>query len=487
MTTTQQVLGVSWLALAPFIALAAAAVAILLAATVTKRHLVFAGLSVAGALAALVLVIVLHGSADRRATGLLNVDDFSLYYIGLLSVLAIVLAVLSWNYLSKTERRRADYYSLMVTAALGSAVLAASSHFASLFLGLEILSVALYGLIAYPSERTVSIEAGLKYLVLAGATSAFLLLGIAFVYAMTGTLSLSDLPTAAQGLAGGGRIIYLAGLILVLTGIGFKLAVVPFHMWTPDVYQGAASPVTGFVASVSKAGVFVLLLRYSALLGLGGDAAVKIVLEVIAYASMLGGNLLALLQTNVKRMLAYSSIGHLGFLLVGLLAGGSYAGQAVAFYLSTYTLAIVAAFGVLGLATAGGVEPEHLDSLRGLGRKRPWLGAMFTVALLSLAGLPVSAGFIGKFLLVQAGAQTGRWGLVIVLVIASAIGLFYYLRVILTVFSRRPAGTAVELERGRGFVAAGGTLGIITVVLLVLGVYPSLLLRLLGGAASVFR
>jgi len=474
-------------ALSPFIALGAAAVAVLLAVTVTRRHVVFVAFGGAGAVAALILVIVLQSSGDRRAGGLLLLDDYSLYYIGLLAVLTGFLLPLSRSYLAQTEQRRADYYALLLLAALGAAVLAASSHFASLFLGLEILSVALFGLIGYPSSRAVAIEAALKYLVLAGTTSAFLLLGTAFVYSVTGSLGLTEVAAAGQDLTGTPRLVFTAGLVLVLTGVGFKLALVPFHMWIPDVYQGATAPVTAFIASVSKAAVFVLVLRYVATLGVGHGGAIGLVLSIVAYASMLGGNLLALLQTNVKRMLAYSSIGHLGFVLMGLLAGGESAGRAIAFYLSTYALAIVASFGALGIATRSGAEPEYLDLLRGLGRVRPWLAGMFTVALLSLAGLPVTAGFFGKLGLVQAGIEAGRWGLVGVLVVSSAIGLFYYLRVILTLFGRRPEGgmSGTRAEQGSGVAMA--TLVLLTAVLVALGVYPSLLYRVASGAAAIFQ
>jgi NADH-quinone oxidoreductase subunit N len=278
---------------------------------------------------------------------------------------------------------------------------------------------------------------------------------------------------------------------MILVGVGFKLAVVPFHMWTPDVYQGAPAPVTAYIATVSKGAVFALLLRY--LLPVSGDTSstLFLALAAVAIASMLAGNLLALRQDNVKRILAYSSIAHLGYLLVAFLASGERAGVAVGFYLIAYFATSLVAFGVVTVLSSGERDADLTLDYRGLGARRPWLAAIFTVALLSLAGMPLTMGFIGKFLIVAAGGGAALWALVIVLVVSSTIGLYYYTRLIVAMYVRRPeeletagAGPAARLA------AAGGTasiivLGALTVVLVVFGVYPSPLLRLVEHAVSV--
>ena len=393
---------------------------------------------------------------------------------------------------SNAPRGTGRVYVLTLIATLGAGTLVSSAHFASFFLGLEILSVALYGLIAYPARRPGAVEAGLKYLVLAATTAAFLVLGMALVYSVTGTLALGSLATFAAGVSGLQKALYITGLVLIFAGVGFKLAVVPFHMWTPDVYQGAPAPVAAFVATVSKGALFALLLRYAAQMDTAGSRPFFLVLTVVAFASMAVGNLLALMQQNIKRLLAYSSISHLGYLLVALLAGGALARTAVAFYLVAYSLTMVAAFGVVAALSERDREPESLEDYRGLGRRRPWLAGVFTLALLSLAGIPITAGFIGKFLLVDAGAGASRWALVVVLVLTSTVGLFYYLRVIVIMYGKpslSPAevqGGPVPLSPGLPIGALTATvLGFLSLALLFLGLYPRLLLdvieRIAGG------
>ncbi len=289
-------------------------------------------------------------------------------------------------------------------------------------------------------------------------------------------------------MSGAQKALYVTGLVLIFAGVGFKLAVVPFHMWTPDIYQGAPAPVTAFIASVSKGALFALLLRYAIELGLADDGPLFLALSVVAFASMVVGNLLALLQRNLKRLLAYSSISHLGYLLVALLAGGALARTAVAFYLTAYSLTMVAAFGVVAALGDAGGEAEAIEDYRGLGRRKPLLAAVLALALLSLAGIPITAGFIGKFLLVQAGAGGSRWALVLVLVLTSALGLYYYLRVLVTLFEKASPEAAEQqglvpgLRSVRISPLSASVLAFLAFLLLFLGLYPSLLLRLIEVA-----
>jgi NADH-quinone oxidoreductase subunit N len=473
---------ISLVAVLPYISLAATAVVVMLVSVFSRRRTVPAAITAAGLVVTFARVLIAAGSDDRRATALLHVNDFSLYFTGLLVVVSLAVVAVSHGYLERTEQRPGDFYVLVTLATLGGVVLLASAHFASFFLGLEVLSVSLYGLIAYPHHRPQADEAGLKYLVLAGTTSAFLLFGMALVYAVSGTMLLQSLAVAGRGLAGWERLSYQAGLVLVFVGVGFKLALVPFHLWTPDVYQGAPAPATAFLATVSKAAVFVVLLQFLAPLDLKGGALV-VVFTIVGYASMLAGNLLALLQQNIKRLLAYSSIAQLGYLIVALIASGSAGKVAVAFYLSVYALALVAAFGVIAILSREHGEPESIAQYRGLGHRRPVLALVLTVSMLSLAGMPLTAGFIGKFFIFRAGAGASLWGLLVVLALTSAMSLYYYARVVITMYRVDPAPfearLAASTEAGRRDRLAAGAVAVLSVLTVVLGVYPTPLLRLI--------
>lgn len=366
---------------------------------------------------------------------------------------------------------------LLLLATLGASVLAASSHFASLFLGLEILSISLYAMIAYTYRERQRVEAGLKYLILAAASSAILLFGMALVYAATGALSFTEIAAAIEGSEM--TAILLLGVGGIMAGAGFKLALVPFHLWTPDVYQGAPLPVTAFIATVSKGGMFALVFRFFMQFGLQGYPAVLDGFAVIAILSMLLGNLLALLQQNLKRMLAYSSIAHMGYLLIPFLTLDVAGQDAIVFYLVTYFAATLLAFGVMTVLSSSSQEVEAISDYRGLFLRRPFLAVGLAAALFSLAGLPPTAGLVGKFILAAAGVASDLWLPLIVLIVGSVIGVFYYARVAIMLFFRpqeeAPAAT-FSLSRGSTLLLA-----LLTLVILWLGVYPSPVLRLIAA------
>jgi NADH-quinone oxidoreductase subunit N len=481
------------LVLSPYIALATTAVVVMLVSVFYHRHAFLAALTAAGLVATFGCILAAAGASDRRATALLRVNDLSLYFTGLLVVIALIVIAVSHGYLRRSERRVGDFYTLATLAALGGAVLLASAHFASFFLGLEVLSVSLYGLIAYPRRRSQAVEAAFKYLVLAAVTSAFLLFGMALAYAATGTMLLGGLASAGGGLSGWEGAVYRVGLALIFTGVGFKLALVPFHLWTPDVYQGGPAPVIAFLATASKAAVLVVLLQFLTPLDPRRGGVLVIVLTIVAYASMLAGNLLALFQQNLKRLLAYSSIAQLGYLVVAVLASGRTGRVAVAFYLSIYSLALLAAFGVIAILSHGEGEPEAVMQFRGLGHRRPLLAVVLTVSLLSLAGMPLTAGFIGKFFIFRAGAAASLWGLLIVFALTGAMSLYYYLRVILTMYrvnvepyagalAAPPGGRAVGARPGD--LPATGAVALAGLLTIVLGVYPAPLLRLIEHVSA---
>jgi len=474
-------------ALLPWIVLGATAVALMLLIAFHRNLALTAGLALIGLAAAFAALLLTAQTGPQQVTSLLIIDAYARFYTGLIIIASFAVGLLSYGYLRRRAEPAEAYYVLLLLATLGSAVLVASSHFASFFLGLEILSVSLYALIAFTRSNGRSIEAGVKYLVLGAASAAFLLFGMALVYAETGTMQFAVLASLPATNAPG-SILLQAGLAMLVVGFGFKLALVPFHMWTPDVYEGAPAPTAAFVASASKGGMFAVLLRYFVMApgytgGQNGAAlpSITIAFAAIAVASMLAGNLLALRQDNVKRILAYSSIAHLGYLLVAFLAGGAAAITAVTFYLVAYFASILAAFGVVAVLSAA--EPKRdadaLDDYRGLFWRRPWLATILTAALLSLAGIPLTAGFIGKFYVLAAAVGTAWWWLALILVLGSAIGITYYLRIIVAMY-REPEGQAGPSGLGPAVAGAGGVaLAGLAVAVIWLGLYPAPLLSVI--------
>ena len=465
----------SLLALLPLIVLALAALAVMIGIAIARSHKVAAILSFAAIVVSFISLWPASTAAPRHVTSLLLVDGYGLLYIGLLLAASGVVVVLAFPYLENRSEHREEFYILLLLATLGSAVLAVSSHMASFFLGLELLSVSLYALIAYPRTETLSLEAGIKYLVLAASSAAFLLLGLSFIYTASGTMEFALMGPGNVHLSDvAARSIYFAGFALTVTGIGFKLAIVPFHLWTPDVYEGAPVPVTAFVATVSKGGVFAFLLRWVQN-GDVGTGPILFALWLVAIASMLVGNLLALRQTNIKRLLAYSSIAHMGYFLVALIAGGSFGAAAATYYLAGYIVTILGAFGVLCVLSGPARRPQTLDDVQGLFWRRPLLASVFTVMLLSLAGIPLTAGFLGKFYVLTAGASAASWTLVFVLIASSTIGLAYYLRAIVAMFTASTLAAAGEPDaRPPQLLGMASRLALaaLVVTLFVLGVYP---------------
>ncbi len=471
------------IALAPLLIVAGSALVVMLAIAVHRNHLLTAALTIGGLTLALFSLPILAPLLPQRVTTLLIADRYAFFYMGLIFAATLATAFFAYGYLEKSAAAPEEFYLLLLLAATGAAVLVASSHFASLFLGLETLSVSLYGLVAYLRSREQGLEGALKYLVLAALSSAFLLFGMALLYAEFGTLEFGALAEQVTR-APGTNILLLAGTTLLITGLGFKLALVPFHMWAADVYEGAPLPVTAFIATVSKGAVFALLLRYFRTATLPPEGAFFLLFSIIALVSMFVGNLLALFQENVKRLLAYSSIAHLGYLLVAFLANGLLATTTVTFYLTTYFVTLYGAFGVMSLLSDGGGEADTLAHYRSLAWHRPWVAGVLTAMLLSLAGIPLTAGFLGKFTVLAAGVASSLWTLTIALVLNSALGLFYYLRLILVIFAPPEETPGEERSRLPAISPAGHlVLAVLLLLLLWLGLFPGPILELLSTLA----
>ena len=456
------------LTLLPLILIAGTSILVMMSIAYKRIHALAAALTLGGLVAAFYSLLWVTPLVPRQVTTLLIIDRYALFYMGLIIASAAAVAMLSYPYFQKHVEHREELYLLLLVATLGCTVLVASSHLASFFLGLEILSVSLYAMIAFLKDRRQSLEAGIKYLVLAAASSAFLLFGMALIYAELGTMEFSRISTAS--VATSHLALLLPGIVLILTGIGFKLAVVPFHLWTPDVYEGAPAPVTAFIATVSKVAVFALVLRLFYQSDVQQSHAVFVVFVIIAVASMVAGNLLALWQSNLKRILAYSSIAHFGYMLVGFVAGGNIAIEAVTFYLVAYTVTTLGAFGIVTVLSMSNRDADRLDDYAGLFWRRPFLAGIFTVMLLSLAGIPATIGFLAKFYVLTAGASTMKWSLIIILVMTSTIGLFYYLRILVVLYS---AGSDRSTTAEPLFPAGGVVLALLTTLLFWFGIYPA--------------
>ena len=420
-------------ALAPILILSLTAVVLMIQASIKRDQ------SVAWVITAVGFLLTLWSASYARdfiqpVTILLEVDHWSLFFTSLILMASLVTLVLSKETFSSEGERKEEYYLLLVLSVLGAVVLIQSSHMVSLLLGMELMGVALYAMIAFPERGQLPLEGAVKYLVLSACASAMLLYGFALIYAATGELSYAGIGARAALAYAENPMLMMAGSAMVLAGIGFKLSVAPFHMWTPDVYEGAPTPVTGFLATVSKSAVFVALSRFYIDGALYQFSSLNTALVVLAIASMLVGNWLALRQENIKRLLAYSSIAHFGYLLVVLIAltylEADLVSQSITFYLTAYIVTTLAAFTIVSMVAGEDTAKQNISAFAGLFWSRPLEASALTVAMLSLAGIPLTAGFMAKFFVITVGIQSGLWGLLAVLVIASAIAIYYYLRII---------------------------------------------------------
>jgi NADH-quinone oxidoreductase subunit N len=446
-------------------------VAVLLAAVAIRRSArLAAAVTGVGFVAALCTIpAAMHGAAIAGEQFDLSGATYGFWAVIL--CVGFLLSVMGSGYWRGAKNLPAEeFFILLLVATLGACVLAAAKDVLFLFLGLETMTLAMIGMIAYPRHRPEAAEAGIKYLILSAMSSAFLLFGFGLLELATGSLGLADVLAAPN------MPMAVAGLAMVGVAAGFKLSVVPFHIWVPDVYAGAPAPSGAFVAVVPKLAVLAVILRATGLPGAALGPGALHVVSVVAALSMLAGNLLALQQQNVKRILGFSSIAHLGYLLVAILAAGEVGRVAVVFYAVTYALTMVAAFGVLAVLSNAGAarDAETIADLRGLFWSRPGLAAVMTLALLSLAGMPPAIGFIAKMYIFAAGVHQELWWLVGTMIASSVIGLFYYLSVILAMAQRQaPAPAAAGMQAGGRLV-----LGVVSLAVLVLGVAPEPLIAL---------
>jgi NADH-quinone oxidoreductase subunit N len=459
--------------------IAAAPVVCVLVITIIRSFRIIYGISMAMLIAAFLSLFLIMSETPHSLSNLLETDSYGILFLGIILVGSILITMLSYSYLKNQTGEREEYFVMLLISVLGASILVVADHFISFFIGLETLSISLYVLIAYFKWRDNCIEAGIKFLVIASMATAFLLFGMGLIYAEKGTMNFRELALAT-GQQVSFSAVSLTGLILILTGIGFKLALVPFHMWTPDVYQGAPVPVTSFIATVSKGSVLAVALRLFHSPGGLDNTSLFFIVSAISVLSMFTGNFLALNQTNLKRLLAYSSIAHLGYIMIALLAVDQSGIDAAIFYLSAYLITTLGAFGVISILSASERDAEDIEDVKGLFWRNPLIAITFTLALLSLAGMPLTAGFMSKLYLVLAGMKSDLWILVISLIINSVISLYYYLRVIKAMF------TPVEIENSfRLSVISIFTLAIISIGILFLGILPSFLMDFINTFSSI--
>jgi NADH-quinone oxidoreductase subunit N len=477
------------IALLPLLVTSLTAIVVMLAIAAKRNHALTFILSVVGLNLALLSLIPALEVAPLEVTPLLLIDTFACYYMALVLAASLACVTLIHAYLGGESGKgypgnREELYLLVLLSAAGGLVLVSAQHLAGLFIGLELLSVPTYGMIAYAFFNKRSLEAGIKYMVLSAAGSAFLLFGMALLYAESGNLAFADIGAS---LARESSQLVQIGIGMMLIGLAFKLSLVPFHLWTPDVYEGAPAPVAAFLATASKVAVFAVLLRLYQISPAMSGGWLSDLLTLIAIASILFGNLLALLQNNLKRLLGYSSIAHFGYLLVALIASKGLAVEAVGVYLATYVLTSLGAFGVITLMSTpySGRDADALYEYRGLFWRRPYLTAVLTVMMLSLAGIPLTAGFIGKFYVIAAGVEAQLWWLLGAMVLGSAIGVFYYLRVMVTLFMREPNMHRHDAPFDWGQRAGGIMLLVVALLAFIIGVYPQPLLELVQHAGLV--
>lgn len=473
-------------ALLPVLITVGWACVLLLVDLFVERKLVVAWLAVLGLLAALVATILQIGSTQEAFNGMLLVDGFTTFLNIIFLTTALLGVLISTQYLRRTGIERGEYYALMLFTTSGMMIMATAADLIVVFLALELLSIPLYVMAGFARPKLASEESAMKYFLLGAFSSAFLVYGIALTYGATQSTALVNVVAALSGDVLSSPLL-LAGMGLILVGLGFKVAAVPFHMWTPDVYHGAPTPVTGFMSVGAKAGGFAALLRVFVTAFPPASAEWGFVVQIVAAATLILGNVVAISQSNIKRMLAYSSIAHAGYVLMAVAASSiepvaALGVSSALFYLLAYVFTNIGAFAVVIAVEKDDGSGGELDDFAGLGQARPLLAIAMAYFMISLTGVPPTGGFMGKFFVFQATLQANMVALAIIGVVTSLISAYYYLRVVIIMFMRdaegEPALALGPALRAALVVTALGTF--------VLGVIPAPLFDLARQSLLTF-
>jgi NADH-quinone oxidoreductase subunit N len=431
-------------------------------------------LTIAALVGCAALALASLGNARQITFQGMFVSDLMSQLVKALTLLSVAATlVLGRGHLEVRGLLNVEYLSLALFGTLGMMVMISANHFLTLYLGLELMALSQYAMVALQRDSVRATEAGMKYFVLGALASGLLLYGLSMIYGATGSLELTRVAYALEhGTARGTLAAF--GLVFIVAGIAFKLGAAPFHMWIPDVYHGAATPTTILVGAAPKLAAFVFIMRLLAngLQGMSADW--QQMLVFLAVASIAVGNIVAIAQSNLKRMLAYSTISHMGFLMLGLIAANDNGYSSALFYVITYTVMTLGSFGMILLLSRAGFEAENIDDFRGLNQKSKWYAFVMLVLMFSLAGIPPTAGFFAKLSVLQAVLEAGYTWLVVLAVLLSVVGAFYYLRIVKVMYMDEPVGE-ITLERRAGTRWVLSAMGIVT---LVLGVLPEKLMDL---------
>ncbi len=479
--------------LIPELILAGVAIVVILLDLMVKSKWWLAVVSIAGIVVSAGFAIAMWGGSSQSIfNNMLAVDNFAIFFKLLFLVIAALVILASTDYVSKLARFQGEYYALVLISALGMMLMAATTELISIYIALELTSISLYILVGFLKDPK-STEASLKYLLLGAVASAVLLFGMALVFGFTGQTQLGDIAAAIQSMSLSGVLAspgLIVGMVLIIAGFGFKIAAVPFHMWVPDVYEGAPTPITAYLSVASKAAGFAIILRvFFSAFGLPSWLSLDwgLVFAVLAAIGMTVGNIIALSQTNIKRMLGYSSIAQAGYLMVGLATMGLAAASDVAgrsgllFFLASYALTNLGAF-IAIIAISGKLDSDLIKDYAGMAKRAPVLALALTLCLLSLIGMPPAAGFMAKFYIFSGAVQNGLLWLVIIAVINSVISAYYYLRVVKVMWLGKPASeTKVPSSVALRVALAISCLGV-----LVLGIVPGFVMKLAEMAAKMF-
>ena len=457
--------------LSPFIALTAGGLLVLLVGLLRSARIrawVVPALTVATLGAALGLEIAFFHHHASIISGALEIDPLALVLDMVFAVAALAAVFMSWGARAPEQSGHGEYHALLCFSVLGMAVLVSAQNLITLFLGFELLSIPLYILCASEYRREGSLESGLKYLVIGSVGSATLVYGLALIYGATGSTDFSGIAAALSHTGQPGGVLgdpllrdplVLTGIALVVVGFAFKASVAPFHQWTPDVYEGAPTPITAFMATATKAAALGVFLRFFDVAVIAEQNTWAPMLAALAAVTMIVGNIGALGQSSLKRMLAYSGVAQAGYMLGGVVVGTQLGIDATVLYIAVYLAMNLAAFGVVAVIERDDERGDDISALEGLGARRPWLALPMTIAMLALAGIPGTAGFIGKFQLIHALLNGDYLWLAIVLVVGSMISLGYYLRVVATMwmiaYTQAPAGVTPATAEGLPPIAGG--------------------------------
>ncbi|VFP87254.1 NADH-quinone oxidoreductase subunit NuoN [Candidatus Erwinia haradaeae] len=468
--------------LLPLCILGMAVIIVLLTIALQRNHFITFMLVVSSLVIALCSLYFITPSQNIDSIPFFQMDYHTIFYTVLVILSSLSTCIFSYHWLISYPGNREEFYLLVLVSTIGGIVLTSSSNLVSLFIGMELMSLPLFGLVGYTTLNRRSLEASLKYTILSVAASSFLLFGMALIYSYTGSFSFKNLGVDVHPnfLS---QPLLMAGLGCMLVSFSFKLSLAPFHLWTPDVYEGAPISVVNFLSSASKIAIFCVLIRLFISSPLMHAQTVRTVFTMLAVASILCGNLMASRQSNIKRLLGYSSTSHLGFLLLPLivLQFSQFAQEAVRFYFAGYLVNSIGLFGIISLISSSSDDSRNqsLDCYRGLFWRDPLLAGIMTVMMLSLAGMPITVGFIGKFYIMIVALSMHLWWLIGVLIVGSAIGVYSYFRVIVNLYSDSSNFLNPSVSFTSWSTALVGMIVILSVILvLIYGIYPELLIFL---------